>query len=247
MKLTEGLVKGDLADLVMPIISIDEFNSKLDEDAIVIGFYVVDKDPANDLNRFIQKSPVDLLDTEVSPAPDPNGYYMVFVEVVRSADFKKKLFSIIEEVSKLVDHDLEDWRFTVYGHKGAFDLTEKNIEVLVRIEDIETLKAKYGLEEEAGSVLQKSVADTIELVEGQLNLCKGNRSITHALVDAGPSYTVLERNGLLEAAERLDIDAMRMVREMKQFLGEALDVSVFGDHMLVVEADGDGSVLLRIK
>lgn len=80
-KLTEGMRRGDLADLVLPLISVDEYDSKVDEkEAIVFGFYVHDRGAADDLNRFLQKSAVPLLDTEVSPAPDQHGFYMVFIE-----------------------------------------------------------------------------------------------------------------------------------------------------------------------
>ena len=65
--LLEGMREGDLEDLVLPMVTIDEYASKLDENAIVLGFYVQDRDAAEDLNRFVQKSPVEMLDTEVSP------------------------------------------------------------------------------------------------------------------------------------------------------------------------------------
>jgi hypothetical protein len=54
-KLYEGMWSGDLADLVQPLVSIDEYASKIDPNAIAVGFYVQDKDAADDLNRFIQK------------------------------------------------------------------------------------------------------------------------------------------------------------------------------------------------
>jgi len=67
--LREGLREGDLADLVLPMISVDEYESRIDKSqAIVIGFYVQDENAANDLNRFVQKSALPLLGTEVSRA-----------------------------------------------------------------------------------------------------------------------------------------------------------------------------------
>ena len=79
--LNEGLRPDDLEDLVLPILSIDEYESKIEDDGIVVGFYTQYKDPANDLNRFIQKSAIDILDSEVSPAPTEDGYFIVFVEL----------------------------------------------------------------------------------------------------------------------------------------------------------------------
>src|ERR1700748_2916530 len=96
MELIEGLRENDLEGLVLPVISIDQFESKIDDDAIVVAFYVEYRDPAIDLNRFIQKSAVDILDTEVSPAPTEDGYFVVFVELMRDDKFMKKMSVIME-------------------------------------------------------------------------------------------------------------------------------------------------------
>jgi hypothetical protein len=89
-KLIEGMQANDLDFLIMPLISIDEYESKIDDRrAVVIGFYVTDNDPASELSAFIEKGTVPVLDTEVSPAPTEDGYYMVFVEMDRN----EKLFS----------------------------------------------------------------------------------------------------------------------------------------------------------
>lgn len=120
-KLTEGMWQGDLADLVQPLITIDEYESKIDSSAIVIGFYVGDKDAADDLNRFIQKSPVSLIDSDVSPAPDQRGYYIVFVELQFNDRLVPNISLILEEISPLVD--VTDWQMKVRNLEGlmAFD------------------------------------------------------------------------------------------------------------------------------
>ena len=70
--LFEGLKEGDLAELVLPMISIDEFESKLDDDSIVVAFYVGDRDPSQDLNRFIQKG-ADADDDSADESEDDTG------------------------------------------------------------------------------------------------------------------------------------------------------------------------------
>src|SRR6056297_3156277 len=80
-KIIESLFPGDLENLVSSTISIDEYESKIDPEAIVLAFFVKSEDPAYDLSRFIEFGPFSyILDTEVSPAPDENGNYLVFVE-----------------------------------------------------------------------------------------------------------------------------------------------------------------------
>jgi hypothetical protein len=132
MILNEGLREHDLEGLVSPLISIDQFESKIDDDAIVVAFYVKYKDPALDLNRFVQKSAVNVLDTEVSPAPTESGSYVVFVELLRNERFPATLESILENLAELVDE--HQWKFVAYGVKGVHELTTENVESMVRLQ-----------------------------------------------------------------------------------------------------------------
>jgi hypothetical protein len=111
MKLTEGLRKGDLNHLILPLISVDEFSSKIDDrTVIVVAFYSFEEDPAHDLSNFIERSPQNVLDTDVSPAPTKEGYYVTFVEIKRDQQFVPKLLHIVAEVSQLTD--VKQWQFT---------------------------------------------------------------------------------------------------------------------------------------
>jgi 23S rRNA U2552 (ribose-2'-O)-methylase RlmE/FtsJ len=115
-KLYEGMWVGDLADLVQPLVSIDEYASKIDKDAIAIGFYVHDKDAAEDLNRFVQKSPVSIIDSDVSPAPDQRGFYIVFVELTFNDRLVSNITSLLDEISPLVS--VEEWQMKVRNIEG---------------------------------------------------------------------------------------------------------------------------------
>jgi hypothetical protein len=111
MKLTEGLRKGDLKGMVLPLISVDEFQSKIDDrTVIVVAFYSFEEDPAHDLSNFIERSPQNVLDTDVSPAPTREGYYVTFVEIRRNSDFIQKLEHILVEVNNLTE--VAQWQFT---------------------------------------------------------------------------------------------------------------------------------------
>lgn len=115
-KLNEGMWANDLADLVQPLVSIDEYSSKIDDSAIVVGFFVQDKDAAEDLDRFIQKSPVSIVDCEVSPAPDQRGYYIVFVELLFNDRLVANIGSLLGEISPLVG--VENWQVKCRNLEG---------------------------------------------------------------------------------------------------------------------------------
>ena len=134
-KLTEGLTRHALEYLVMPMVTIDEFESKIDDRRVVVtGFYVTDQDPAIDLSIFIEKSSIRPLDTEVSPAPTDDGYYLVFVEMTRNEEFPTRVVEMCEQVSNLTN--TKKWQFHPYGEpEGEFhDLTEDNIRRYVNLD-----------------------------------------------------------------------------------------------------------------
>ena len=134
-KLSEGLTRHALEYLVMPMVTIDEFESKIDDRRVVVtGFYVTDQDPAVDLSIFIEKSSIRPLDTEVSPAPTDDGYYLVFVEMTRNEEFPTRVVQMCEQVSNLTN--TKKWQFHPYGEpEGEFhDLTEDNIRKYVNLD-----------------------------------------------------------------------------------------------------------------
>ena len=132
-KLFEGLRGNELDYLVMPMITVDEYESKIsrDEDVIVAGFYVDHEDPAKELSRFIDKSVQNILDTDVSPAPTPSGYFVVFVELERNEEVYTTLAAILKEIENIVS--IEKWQFKTYKNEDVMDFTEENFNEYVRI------------------------------------------------------------------------------------------------------------------
>jgi hypothetical protein len=129
MKLSEGLRKGDLDGLILPLITVDEYESKIgDDQAVVVGFYVLEQDAAHDLSNFMERAPYMVMDTDVSPAPTKDGYYVCFVEINRTLDFPKALISLLNDITKLCN--VEDWQFTTVKlpKDKIVPLTEKNLE-----------------------------------------------------------------------------------------------------------------------
>jgi hypothetical protein len=126
--LNESIGHNALRDLIAPIVSIDQYKSKVgtDENVVVVAFKIKDKDPAEDLSQFIE-SGFKVLDVDVSQGPDSDGIYTVFVEVERDS----KLFSVIDSILndiKQVDNAIDAWQFTCYESekvitwsKEAFD------------------------------------------------------------------------------------------------------------------------------
>lgn len=112
-QIKEGVEYGDLQSLVSSDVSVAEFEPKTgtENDVVVIGLFCKDEAPANDVATFIEKSTVDILDTEVSPNPDENGFYLVFVEV-ENENLMKTVFELLDDISRLTE--IDEWSVDFY-------------------------------------------------------------------------------------------------------------------------------------
>jgi hypothetical protein len=110
--LFEGLEMGDLKRLIHPELHIDEFKSKLGDDAdvVVVTFKVDTKEPAEDLVAFIEKGYDWVLDADVSSGEMDDGSYIVFVEVDRTEEAAENIMTMMEDVFNLTEQKAEEWR-----------------------------------------------------------------------------------------------------------------------------------------
>ncbi len=153
MKIFEGMWANDLEDLLQPLVSIDEYESKIDEDAIAVAFFINDRDAAEDLNRFIQKSAVPLIDSDISPAPDQRGYYLVFAELSANDRFVDNLCHLCEEVGQV--GAITDWQMKMRGNKDIVPLDPKVIQkCLIRNRIMDRLTSLRGSLESLKNGLQ---------------------------------------------------------------------------------------------
>ena len=146
--LTEaGLVKNDLDYLIMPMIDIDTYESKIDNSrAVVIAFYVFEQEPAKDLERFIEKGNIEILDAETSPAPTEDGYYVVFIEMDRNRDLPELLYEMVQQINNLTN--VEQWQFKTLHDDELYDLTEENLVEHVNLDPAAVPPSPEDAEEE---------------------------------------------------------------------------------------------------
>jgi hypothetical protein len=116
--LKEGLENNDLRNLVSNLVSIDQYKSKIgdDKNMVVLAVKIQKKDPAIDLSSFIEHGSDDLMDVDVSPGPDQNGNYTVYIEIERNSRLFDTIDRILSDVKK-VDENIEKWSFVCYDNK----------------------------------------------------------------------------------------------------------------------------------
>lgn len=129
----ESVKVNDLRELVVNEISIDQYKSKLgkDDKIIVMAIKVKDKEPAHDLSQFIESALIeDVLDVDVSPGPNEDGEYTVFVEMPRHENAYSVVEKIINDI-KTVDNNFESPMFKAYENKELQELTQDNFKASV--------------------------------------------------------------------------------------------------------------------
>ena len=181
MKLTEGLRKGDLDGMVLPLITIDEYESKISDDkSIVVGFYVFEEDAAHDLSNFIERAPYMILDTDVSPAPTKDGYYVCFVEIQRSNDFGTSLTKLLSDLTLLTN--VEDWQFTTV--KLPKDkIVKLNDDTLLKYVDSEPRHGEDKGRKNVNEFFRDSSLSEVTLSENKLVLSRRAVSQMFQLID----------------------------------------------------------------
>lgn len=143
-----SLKNGDLRGVIKPYISIDEFEPKsgTTQEVIVVGFYATDQAPANDLNTFIQRGSIDVLDADVSPSPDEEGNYLIFVEFDRDDLFPETFMKMVKDVENLTNE--QEWQVKPYLADNAMHLDDpKLFNRLILNPDAYQTKAEFNPEE----------------------------------------------------------------------------------------------------
>lgn len=132
-KLFENLEIGDLRRLVDSKLHVDEYKSKMGDDAdvCVISLKVKGKEPSNDLVAFIEKGYDFILDADVSSGEKQDGDYLVFIELDRTKKLPEQVMKIIEDILNLTDQKISDWKVKYRKQSDYKDLSIETLKELV--------------------------------------------------------------------------------------------------------------------
>ena len=233
--LTEGLKRGDLNGMVLPMLSIDEFASKIDDrTVIVVAFFCFEEDPAHDLSNFIERSPVNVIDTDVSPAPNKEGYYLSFVELKRNKLFPEKLMQLLTEINNLTD--VEEWQFTSYKlPKGKIvELSPETIEQYVDLKP----HAETHTEKLQEFFHMSSLQDFI-LEDHHLTLARAGITHEYHLVK-------LYENSLPQVVMCMESNAVSAAMRLQRMLEGSYQVHAVHDGLLVENTQTDQFLHLTV-
>lgn len=200
-----SLKNNDLKNCVLDKVSLDEFEPKAGDtkDVIVVAFYLIDENPAKDLNTFIQRGFIDTLDVDVSPSTDEEGNYLVFVEMNRDDSFPNKFQALLKDVENVagemkwkVRTYLTDDREFDYNDPELYNYVIVDPEAYVPKDEFKVKEMKESIEK----FLQASYVSRLTIDGNIVTLSDNRRKIVAEVVDVGDYDTVIGRNFLSESA-----------------------------------------------
>lgn len=234
-----GLQQADLANLVDNVFEIDSYASKMGEDKniVTLSFSVANKEPADDLVKFLEGGYSFILDADVTAGEQADGTYKVFVELERNRESNDNIMEIMDGVGKLTD--ISDWRFRYYKSFDGHDLSLDSL-----TEHVPTDPDNYGVKVEETRMnnyknfFNKSYVDEV-VMEGNVLTVKKPYvdAIQFKYIDFGKTVPVLNR-----ITESFNTNDFAEVIFLSKYLGD-YNITKYGNkftldnsgHTLVVE------------
>lgn len=248
-----ALKEGDLKNTMLKKISVDEFEPKTGEsaDVMVVGMYLNETNPAKDLYHFINNSIIEIRDVEVSPNPNPENYYMVFLELDRNEKSLDSIRSIIAEVERLSGKLA--WEVSTTLSEDLIGLQDESLNTYVQLDpenyltkeefmaqqiEAETQAEEKRLEEEAQDNSNKILeffkpSNVLEagITDSKLHL-RGSKDITTLeIVNFGHGPDVMSEVGISESAIKHDFDKVAFSK-FNAMLGEMRAIPI--DEYIVI-------------
>jgi hypothetical protein len=220
-------MRNSLKGTIIDKISIDEFKPKsgVTEEVAVVAFYAIDDEPAQDLNTYIQRGYIDVIDAEVSPNPDVNGHYVVFVEIERNTDFLELFLRLVRDIENVTG--AVEWQITPYSADHAFGIDDPDLVQHLTFGNVTESIKRFLAPSDLPIVLEKNNVNF-----GQV---KGD------LKDFGHVNRIMEKYSLEEAA--IDLDSYES-DALERMLGAQYQVSKYGSNVFIANSLNENAVVL---
>ena len=251
-----AIMEKDLVNTVIKTISVDEFEPKTGEleKVMVVGFFVINNGPGDDLYQFINNSIIEIRDVEVSPNPNEDNKYMVFVEIDRLDDSFETFKELVKEV-ELVTGSL-DWQVQTILYDEPLSINDPSLEQYIQStpgqflsrEEFNELHAPEEDPVDQEQVMQDEISKTTESImrflkdttlleaaidDSILTIGDTRGRVSLEVVKFGRGRQLMrEDKKLSEAAIRTDYDR-QLFEKLQRMLG-ALDVLQLDEYIVIV-------------
>tara|TARA_B100000929_G_scaffold289750_1_gene281282 strand:- start:554 stop:1246 length:693 start_codon:yes stop_codon:yes gene_type:complete len=221
-------MRNSLKGTVLETITVDEFTPKsgVSEEVAVIAFRLNDDAPAQDLNTYIQRGYIDVIDAEVSPNPDEDGNYLVFVEVARNDQFLDVMLRLIKDVENLTGK--MDWAVEPYSAEQAFALDDPALVQHLTFGNVTESIKRF---------LENADIAQVTMHEGIIDFGR----VKGTLKDFDRVERIMDTYSLHESVIDLDSSEASLLESM---LGSQYQVSKYGSDVFVAHQTNENAVVL---
>lgn len=238
-----GLRHEELKGMLLPLISIDEFEPKTgtNEEVIVVAFFAKDELPAVDLDEFIDKSIIEFVDSEVSPNPNEDGYYLTFIEFKRQPNFWMKFYNLVDDIENITGS--VNWVVQPYLVDQLYKHNDTELHDLV-ITKKEDYVPRSEFDQTVESYFQDSELLLLETDDTHIKLGGSRGSLILEYVGFGTEEKLIKRLRLNE--QHIDLlHTSTTLSSMRGMLGTNWEIQTIGDYYFVNKAGSGRSVVVR--
>lgn len=235
-----ALREHDLRGLVKTVFEVDNYKSKIgnDRDICVLTFIVDSKDPAEDLENFIEMGYDFVLDAECTSGELDDGKYRVFVEIERSRYIGKQLEELMDGIKKLTAED--NFRFRYHKEFKSVEATLEQYEKKIP-NDPDAYDAAIG---SAGinnfqEFFINSYVDDVKLLGETLTLKRVYKDLLEfKVVDFGEKFDIHQKT---KGPIMLEGNGMAETIYLTKYIGD-FNINKIGEQF-VLEKDGYALIL----
>ena len=229
--------------MMLPLISVDEFEPKTGttEEVIVVAFFCKDELPAVDLDEFIDKSIIEFIDSEVSPNPNDEGLYLVFVEFKRQPNFWMKFYDIVKDIENVAGK--MNWSVQPYLVDKLYALKDKELHDLV-ITKQENYVPRAEFDQTVESYFQDSDLLLFDSDDTHIKLGGSRGSLVLESIGFGYESTLVKRLRLNE--QHIDLlHTSSTLSALRGMLGENWEIQTIGEYYFLNKVGNKRSVVVR--
>lgn len=233
---------GELEHVTIPLISIDQYASKSgsDEEVVVVALFFREEMAAYDVDDFVDKGVIDVIDCEVGPNPDMNGHWVVFIEMRRIPSFWREFMDLVKDIENLTTE--LDWRVQVYGQDCLYDLKDPELRYQVPLTEEDYLMLRE--EVDATEYLEDSMLADVQIQESQILFKDANSALRLQLVDFGPASRLIHE-GVLKEAKWNPISTSPRARVLNSMLGQGWSVETLEEYIIVTKNNDKRIMVLK--
>lgn len=263
-----ALRHGDLIDTMLSKISIDEFEPKTgnSEDVIVVGFYTIDHNVGVDLYGFLNNNFDFIRDIEVSPNPNDDNYYMVFIEIDRDTKARKHIDKLVSDIDNLTGkldwkatthltddyfklHDDELWEYVItdpdhYMSRRDFE-RHRAEQQEIQAQEEQKMKTQQEAQDRSENILEFLKPSNLlraGINQGKLHLQDARNVLSLEVIDYGPARDIMLTHGISESAINQEFDRT-VFTKLGSMLGEMKALPI-GEYVVIYNPQQQENVLI---